>query len=387
MSQTYETWALTDDPSFPLASTERLRENVAKTAAIRAPPDLVLARVIDQLYEAAAGDDQAWEPALIALRDAFDGTAGQIAVSTPGKKRFEINLVAARGLEIMNIGTYEDKAFTDPCIGGFMALLRTAVSSDVHFYDDDIMERAAYLGIPDPFGRYVAISFILDQSLHTLCVMRGRDDPPFTAADCSRFQTILSDFDRIGVILAVRRKFNETPEAVTDALDLVSGAFGLAKGHGELTYLNAHAQKSVHALGDDWATDPEWARACVEAIRRGRATYQCGSKSLSLNRLNNPISADIGIFLSYFSDLIIVDFSNLVDVQQAHLLRVGENFGLTSAEREVLGMLATGDDVKAIARQRGTGEETVRTQLRALRQKTQLKRREQLVALAIFKGE
>jgi DNA-binding CsgD family transcriptional regulator len=382
MSQSYMTWAVTDDPGFPLASNYGLIEGVAKTPATHLPPDAELAGVIDLLYQAAAGDDAAWEPALIGLRDAFAGTAGQICLMTPSKNRFETNLIAARSLGFMNVANYEDKSLNDPVVGAYMSLLRTAVSSDLQFSDEHIAERNAFLEIPDLFGRYLALSFIMGGTLHTLAVLRSRDDPPFTTADCSRYQTILADFDRIGVILALRRKFSETPDAAIDALDLMSGAFGLAKGVGELAYLNCHAQKAIHVLGDDWTADPEWGRACIEAVRLGRSTYNQGSASLSLNRLYDAAGIESGLFHNYFSELILVDFSQLTNEREAHLLRFGENFNLTTAEREVLGMLAQGHDVKTIADQRGTGEETVRTQLRALRQKTQLKRREQLVALA-----
>jgi DNA-binding CsgD family transcriptional regulator len=346
-------------------------------------PDAELQSILDTLFAAAAGNAQLWGEGLGRLRDAFEGTAAQICITTPSKQRFDINLIAATNLPLMNVDAYEVESFDDPFLQQPQFFQKRVVSSSVHFKSEDVHQRALWLSIPPPYRQFMLLYYQGERTTHLLCLLRAEDGPKFTLEDCARFQTLMPDFERICDILHARIALQDKPKDIIQALDAVSGPYALANGAGDILHVNARAQALLGADPEPWSQNNLWVAACQAATRDGRAHHQLQGATLELTRISNPNDEDVGVFRSYFSDYLLVDFTMLRSDASRHLDQISATYGLTPSETEVLSLLGQGVSTRDIARQRETTIETVRVQMRALREKTGLTRKAQLAALLV----
>lgn len=230
-----------------------------------------------------------------------------------------------------------------------------------------------------------------------LCWYRGAGSEDFSARDRDRLRRLLPHLQ-----LAVKTQRRLRSLALRSTIDraAVEGAScawllldpqarvvsGNARGQALL--IGAHAlvrtnQGRIVALGRRAAPAfPDLFAACRLHRHTVPFLVQDGAATTLLKGTLSALPAEAATYAGAF-----YDHRYLLMIEQPHteraamIARVGELFGLTAAERQVLQHLLDGDPADRIARLRGAGVSTVRTQIRGILDKTGLSRQVDLVAM------
>jgi DNA-binding CsgD family transcriptional regulator len=183
---------------------------------------------------------------------------------------------------------------------------------------------------------------------------------------------------------------NEAPDMVLSTralIDKVETSMALFDGDGQILHLNPSAQKvfeqKIFGLSNpkDWRSSKALSQALGTALTSGQARVdiKVGGKIIKtiLRRIVYPRSR----FGNPSPDVCLAQF--IMPDQQLNeaVERLAKRYNLSGSEAAVLKLCADGRSVAQIARDKGVGSETVRTQLRACRRKTQTHSQLELIAL------
>lgn len=228
-----------------------------------------------------------------------------------------------------------------------------------------------------------------------LCWYRGAGSDDFSTRDRERLRRLLPHIQQAVKTgrqlrsLALRSTIDRAAVEGTSCAWLLldaqarvvsSNARGQALLAGAPALVRAH-QGRVVALGRRAAPAfPELFAACRRHGHTVPFLVQDGAANTLLKGTLSALPAEVDTYAGAFYErryLLVIELPHAG--RAAMIARVGELFGLTGAEREVLRHLLDGDSADQVARLRGAGLSTVRTQIRAILDKTGLARQVDLV--------
>lgn len=228
-----------------------------------------------------------------------------------------------------------------------------------------------------------------------LCWYRSAGSDDFSARDCEQLRRLLPHIQQAVKTQRQLRSLQLRSAVDRAAADGASCAWLLldaqarivssnARGQGLLSGAHAlvrTAQGRIVALGQRAAPAfPDLFAACR---RHGHALpflVQGGAATTLLKGRLSALPAEVDTYAGAFYDhryLLMIELPHTG--RAAMIVRVGELFGLTGAERAVLEHLLDGDSADQVARLRGAGVSTVRTQIRSILDKAGLTRQIDLV--------
>ncbi|KQQ87891.1 helix-turn-helix transcriptional regulator [Massilia sp. Leaf139] len=256
------------------------------------------------------------------------------------------------------------------------------------------------------FGRQAGMgrmlgSVLFDGSPHdavpftNLCWYREAGSDDFSAHDCALLRRLLPHIQLAVKTARQLRSLKLRSMIDRAAADSASCAWLLldaqarvvsSDARGQALLSGAHAlvranQGRIVALGRRAAPAfPDMFAACRRHGHTVPFLLQGGAANTLFRGSLSALPADVDTYAGAFYEqryLLVVELPDTG--RAAMILRVGELFGLTAAEREILRHLLDGDAADRVARLRGAGVSTVRTQIRSILDKTGMARQVDLV--------
>ncbi len=207
----------------------------------------------------------------------------------------------------------------------------------------------------------------------------------FTEAEAARLEGVLPHVSRVFVLRGRLAAVERQTHSIQSALDATGMAMVVLDATGRVRMTNRAGDAALENGG--WldygangvlAARPMLAKSVALATRPADP----GASAVLLTRYDGvQVVANVIPFISIAPrrDAMIVFQPPVDPAVRRTMLR--QLFGLTAAEVEIALLLAEGIALPAIATRRGTTVETVRSQLREVRQKTGCSRQAELVAL------
>ena len=124
-----------------------------------------------------------------------------------------------------------------------------------------------------------------------------------------------------------------------------------------------------------------WSIAAHKAVKEGFASFEISKVSIKLSPLIAPKQSDGFGLLNYSLSKILMVFDDVGNETTDIFPKVARKYRLSPAESEILRYLVSGRRPEEIAQSRSKSIDTIRTQLRSLRAKTNAKSQIELVAL------
>ncbi len=232
-----------------------------------------------------------------------------------------------------------------------------------------------------------------------LSMHRHHDDRSFNDTDKALFQELLPHINRSITVQAALRHTQETFDRSASLLESLAQAALILDGHGRVTYANEMAETLIaqadgiglRADGTLRLSDPGDGRCWQKVLAQTCSgdVFQGGGTALAhrpsgkhaLQILITPLPEALRALVGARGAALIVirDPTRQPVSLRQKLMQV---YSLTRREAEVFELVAHGKDVPAICDVLELGQETVRTYLKQLFQKTGCSRQSELAALA-----
>lgn len=200
----------------------------------------------------------------------------------------------------------------------------------------------------------------------------------FSDEFCAQFKFLEPHFKRCINICENLRNRSLNVISIKSIIDVCEIPAALASIDGKLITIN---EAAVVLLGlgraEDFVIDAFWLNACNFAKMNSKYEYEFKHKGKSIIAQLSVIGRDHGsqqaAIAIYFNIKSSPKIKNIQDF--------AKTYNLTKAEQDILEQLCDGQVVANIARARNASTETVRTQLRSLRAKTETKSQLELITL------
>jgi DNA-binding CsgD family transcriptional regulator len=360
--------------AFPQPTMELARADFQPPPEAPGDLDPQLARLADELDRAAL-DPSAWVELLKQLADLFDATCGHVALYDFQSGRILLHSLASEQFAIPYevLEAYEQVAPFDPrsglaaCFPG-----RTITHEDID--PDKLAALPVVQMAPDELAQMMTLCDVQDPFWGFLSVLRHRDAPAFTRAERARMTGLATALARSMALFRVKElQAQEGRQIQVGLLDSMSFPAGLFTGDGVCMGLNAAARSRLAVKSPGaWPSVFGWSAACREAA-------QTGMKEVTLATPDGPAPGRLARLHGVHPLLMLeVDFDAASATVRADRFCVSH--GLTQAERAILQLLSLGKSLSEVADLRSTSTETVRAQMRSIREKTGLHTQRELIA-------
>lgn len=375
--------------------------------------------VVDRIYEAALRPD-AWPEALRSIAELQNSP--KCLLLTPYRLPRDGGMIMAHGISQAGIRLWESRLFGDDVVAS-TAMERGLVRNGNVLLVDDILpldeyrKSTIYRELYVPLDMYhiqsgIVFDGVTDRTGPTICAaIRGHDAPAFTRADCRLHALTIGHLSRaIGTVLRLRDADYRLACSVA-ALDRIASCIVLFGERAQVLFAN-QAARAMFGAQDGLSLRPgnplrdQCGWICAAMSREDDALR----KDLNAAVLRDPMAARhfaTGLAISRPSGKppYIVRISSLaleaecmfegIDARAVafindpvHPLRVdsqilGRVFGLSPAESQVAQELLVGDSLDTVARRLAVSENTVKTHLQRIYEKTGTHRQAQLVRLLV----
>ena len=347
------------------------------------PPDANLAQILNELYDAALGDETKWGTALAKLRAEFNGTAAQIAGIDFARQCFELNIIEGEGIGLQAIENYEAASLKDLDNVIPHIKMNRALASNLHYKREFVEERIAAVKVPSKFAQYLALIIFEKPFWNFLTVMRPIDGVGFTLEDCRRFTASYSDLRRIFAIIRARKEIERDPSHAKAMLAIIDHPLAIANGNGEIIYFNPNADELLAGRDMTAFTKNVWKMAAQNATRNGTAEFVLNSIVIKVQRVDRAISSEALRVFDYSIANLLLSFEETQTLMPSSVKEFAKKYKLTNSEAEICRELKSGDNPSEIAKSRGRSLATIRTQIRSIREKTKCNNQVALLRLLV----
>jgi PAS domain-containing protein/DNA-binding CsgD family transcriptional regulator len=360
---------------------------------------------IGGLYEAAV-EPEGWTGALTAVADLLGAVGAQFFVwdKQAGAAPFA---AVGRLPEEGNAAYVRYYGAIDP---RREALERVPVgklfTADEHFDGGRFRRSEFYNDFLVPYGvPYVAGSRVLQSAglSAVVAVLRNFRQGPFEPRDVTVLERVMPHLQRAARLHSRVGSLRRQNQALEAALDQLTFGILITDATGRVLLLN-HAAEEMAAANDGLllqggrlgATQAEEAtgltRCIAEAVRTASRRGNQGGGSICISRpsgrrpfavLVAPLSPETALIAKHEAPaalILITDLDRRPDVLGRRLV---ELFGLTAAEACLAVALVAGKRLEDIAEERGVRMPTLRTQMRAILDKTGTDRQADLMRLIV----
>jgi DNA-binding CsgD family transcriptional regulator len=326
-----------------------------------------LASIASELIDAAL-DLERLVPLLKRIAIAFNSNVTQMAIFDFKRG---VTLLHAFGSEMFGVDPiilrdYEDAAPIDARASFVVGFPGRAIST----FDMNIEKQATLPVVamaPPEFGQMMIVNEIDKPVWAFLSVLRHKDAPPYSQHEKARLAALSVWFGRAVHIFRAAEAARSASAEVSGVIMALDSPMALVNRDGKLVQINEAAQKVVSLQdGAMWDEPAGWLKALDLARKSGHAInceFDIGGHQQSL-RLSRLPGTD---------ELILAEFAIEARHPIVAMDRFCGHYGLTRAERQVLAGMIEGAPVKALPDMLERGRETVKSQLRSIREKTGLK--------------
>lgn len=361
---------------FPVPSLELAAADFRPPAPPLPVLDDELAAMAEELFEAAI-DLTKWTGWLKKLAAMFDATGAHVALYDFEKGQILLHALAAQNFEwpAGAVSTYEDITPTD-ARASLCAMFPGRAITHQDFDADKVAQEAVIQMAPVELAQMMLVNDVADPFWGFFSVLKHRDAQHFTEQQRARMTALGPAFQRAMVILRASHGSHDGLGATLDLIRAMHAPIGLFDVDGSLIAFNERAQTLLQsAPGNDLSTFAAKQSGWQRAFERARAD---GASSLTIIAQGRALAARLVKLPSnpchYMMELDI-DQHGLT----ARTDRFCAHYGLSAAERAIVELLAAGMALDKIAARRQTSYETVRAQLRSVREKTGFASQEDIV--------
>ncbi len=352
---------------FPTPSLELAAADFRPPAPPLPVLDDELAAMAEELFEAAI-DLTKWTGWLKKLAAMFEATGAHVALYDFEKGHILLHALAAQDFEwpAGEVSIYEDLTPTD-ARASLCAMFPGRAITHQDFDADKVAQEAVIQMAPVELAQMMLVNDVSDPFWGFFSVLKHRDAPHFTEQQRARMTALGPAFQRAMVILRASQGSHAGLEATRDLIRAMHAPIGLFDAEGSLIAFNDRASALLQSEpGLDLASFAARQSAWPRAFERAKAD---GASGLTVISQGQALAARLvklpGNPCHYMLELD-VDLDGLT----ARTDRFCAHYGLSVAERAVVELLAAGMPVDMIADRRNTSYETVRSQLRSVREKS-----------------
>jgi DNA-binding CsgD family transcriptional regulator len=352
---------------------------------------------IAQIYDAAL-DVERWDDVLATLARLFNSSKSQISYFTSYQDADPFIVIWGfdPSIERHNISRYTAFTGRDPRNPPrlFKAYRCRDLVSDESLWASD-MYKEALAPANVEYAMYFAL--LLDDGANCgIGVMRGRDQPPFTKAECEDLGRFIPHVARAANMHGVLSRARGEIAAARALIDSVP--LGMMVVQNDRVVVANKAALAFMERGETLrcsdgrlhATTPQAQTKLGRAMRDARDGRDCSvgitlpagetEQIRVMARQLAPASADMFGVSPKGLALYLADSRRSVETREETLRRL---FGLTAREATALSALVQGDDTRQIAARLGIGVETAKTHLRHVMQAVGVKRQIDLIRLVL----
>lgn len=368
----------------------------------RLQPDQV-SRLIGSIYEAALHPER-WEEVLLSLAKPIDAHGAQLtAISESARSPIDSLIV---GPEADAVDTEFDEMVR---CGGHTRVNYCGVAKEfVPIYDylhtskSQMRTDPFYQGhaIPNDAAYYGATVLRRDNGNFYVFGMFRRPDIGHMQERDLRYMMFLAPHIRRAIDLTIRLQIRGARKSAGAILEKLSCAAVLIDQNRRVTEVNDKASQ-LCAMADGLKlersalrlSDPHSDAQLCTAINSSLSNYGMAAapdvRGITVPRPSGatpfrievaPLSIDSGLFSPRFCLLTISDLDESPQLPTEWLVH---EFDLSPAERSVTASLIQGMSIAEISRERGCGQETVRSQVKSVMHKTATKRQAELVSFVM----
>lgn len=206
----------------------------------------------------------------------------------------------------------------------------------------------------------------------------------FAKADFSdiaqqEFELLQPHFARSLDISAYLNFAHKPADKLMELIEAIDVPLGIANKDGQILAINVAGLSLMNLESHlDFQADNFWVAACAQAAAQGKIEYELRSNDRKFAVQLICLSASA---IDADDSKIMINFLTDNEAETSVLPRLKLGYGLTAAELEVLELLFQGHSAGQIARIRNSSRDTVRVQLRTLKEKTEAKSQIDLIAL------
>jgi DNA-binding CsgD family transcriptional regulator len=327
--------------------------------------DPELAALATEVLEAAS-KPELWVGWLRKLLATFDCRMGQIALFDFKRGAALLHCLATQEVMVEPgmVLDWEDLTPVDVRAGFMAAFPGRAITTDdmdpAKLVDIPVVQFA-----PPEVGKFMMVNLPDDPIWAFVSVLRHRDSERFTAHDRARMASLGVWFDRAMHIFRAIEAARFADTALISTVDTLPAPMGIASPSGRIEMLNAAAYRLLKVNSPaDFRLPMGWQRAISQVS-------QSAPQVLPMPIQGRATTARLTLMPAP-RELVLVEFDTDPESSVIRLDLFCAHYGLTQAERRVLEMLLEGETGASAARRLSRSHETVRTQLRSIREKTGL---------------
>ena len=361
-------------------------------------------RLISELYAAATGRLDWREPLSLVASDLGLWAVQVIGVDKrTGALEFEVHAGPAPPESVLDYMRFYHTI--NPRIAPSLQLGMDEWLHDHELFDDRFVATHPFFKdflLPHG-GRYLSGTKLIDDAdaVILLGLMRGADAQPLGTAELPYMDTLkhhLAEAFHNHMHLRSRYGEQQLPRHLLDpfphAMLLVDDALGIIQRNAAADRVLAQRDPLGERHGRLVCADPACTQRVMEAVEEIRRSHDDPVRQRRLVRLPRRDQPSLMVFVSAIRPenamrafgptirFLMIAHDPLRQPDAAHdPLLLAECFGLTPAEARIASALASGYDVKEIAQRHRTSVHTVRSQLRAVLEKTHTNRQADLVRL------
>lgn len=362
--------------------------------------------IVELMWDATTDVDK-WESVLRRIAEVFDSPHAKISYFNVENRgiNFTVNYNLPAEEEPLYIALVRDHQ--DPLEPYVLKYPGRAFHCRMFHTDEQVHETIMYKSLLGPSGYEYRMGFTYPQDdfVISLGLMRGADSPPYAADDCEQMALLvphLKQATRLHAKFAALDLSGGNADAVLDRMPV---GIVVAARSGEIVFANQLAAALLkentglvscdqRLAAADSTSSREIARLIAEAVDHAGAGVRQPGTALSVPRptggaplslLITPIWSNITRYrLSPLDRPLAVIFITDPDRRQAtpaELLR--GLFGLSTTESKILEALVAGLSVAEIAGFLGRSEDTIRSHVKSILQKTATHRQADLIKLVM----
>ncbi len=367
--------------------------------------DRDLLGIVEMLWEAAT-DFAKWEGVLRHTAKVFNATAGQL--SHFNMEKMDLSFSVLHNLDSTRIHRYEEliKEGADPLTPISLRLLEKPFHCRMFCSDEEIRGSKFYKEMMFPDIEYRIAVLTKDYPIITsfgLC--RGPHLPPFTTEHCDALTRLLPHIKGAAKLHVRFLELDFERQTSWQVLDDLPVGIVIAERSGRILHRNALAAEiagdhdgltffGAQMTADDPATSARIRASIAEAIDHALAGTALPGKAVPVARpsgkpalsvliaplWNQALRYKLSVLDRPLAVLFVTDPERRAETPPEVLQKL---FGLTPAEARVLDHVVSGLTLKDIAALTGRSDETVRSQLKSIFQKTATSRQADLVRLVL----
>lgn len=370
--------------------------------------------VIDRIYQASL-DTECWPEAVQSVAALYD--SDKALMMTPGQLPHEGGLAVPVGIPVSAMQEWETR-YAPHDVWVQQSVARGLFQQGRVVCDEDLYPHEALLATVwyREFLSRIGVARLLSGVVFgadspgsppaLISVFRGIEAQPFVARDRELHALLIPHISRaLGILFRLRDAEMRMATSLA-ALDRSASGIVLIGESGHVVFANRAAQDLLRqedglmlktlpgSLAVLCARDPRDNAALMAAVAQclkpavlavahfGQVLpirRPSGRMAYALNLSSLPVTHDFGSGPDRAHAIIFIR-----DPEQPPALELDQlrrHFGLTAAECRLLPHLCSGETLAALARTLGLSEATVKTQMRGIFEKTQTRRRAQLVQL------